>query len=228
MEIVNTARIESNKIKVVLGVHFPILGEGIKKILEEDNELVVVDSVDNILDLIEVYNNRVGDVFLVDYEMPGFDISSISSLVRKNEETKLLIILNKDYKDDTLINITNAGAHGYLLKNTNSDHLKKAVKSVCKNELWIERKILTRVVKEAVSGNKTTVKDIENKLTDLTQTESKIVKLVLRGYSNKKIASSLYLSEKTVKFHLYKVFKKLSIKSRSELILYCFKIGLAS
>lgn len=217
-----------NKIKIVLGINFSILGEGIKKILEDDEELIVVNKVNNLLDLVEIFKNGIGDVFLVDYELPGLDTSSISSLLRNGDNTKLIIMLDKDYPEETLVDIVSAGAHGYLLKNSSSEHLRKSVKSVYKNELWVERKILTRVVKDAISGNKTTFKDIENKLVDLTETESKIVKLALRGYSNKKIASHLYLSDKTVKFHLYKVFKKLSIKNRSELILYCYKSGLVS
>lgn len=217
-----------NKIKIVLGINFSILGEGIKKILEEDKELMVVEKANNLLDLVEIFKNGIGDVFLVDYELPGLDKSSITSLLRNNDNTKLLILLDKDYPEDTLVEIVSAGAHGYLLKNSNSEHLRKSVKTVYKNELWVERKILTRVVKNAISGNKTNIKDIDNRLADLTETESKIVKLALRGYSNKKIASHLYLSDKTVKFHLYKVFKKLSIKNRSELILYCLKSGLVS
>lgn len=217
-----------NKIKIVLGINFSILGEGIKKILEEDQELIVVEKANNLLDLVEIFKNGIGDVFLIDYELPGFDTSSISSLLRNNDSKKLIVMLDKDYPEDTLVEIVSAGVHGYLLKNSNSEHLRKSVKSVYKNELWVERKILTRVVKDAISGNKTNIKDIENRLVDLTETESKIVKLALRGYSNKKIASHLYLSDKTVKFHLYKVFKKLSIKNRSELILYCFKSGLVS
>ena len=63
---------------------------------------------------------------------------------------------------------------------------------------------------------------------ELTETETKIVKLVLNGLSNKDIAKDLYISEKTVKFHLYKIFKKLSVKNRSALILYGFRNGFVS
>ncbi len=62
----------------------------------------------------------------------------------------------------------------------------------------------------------------------LTETEAKVVKHVLSGLTNKEIASQLYISEKTVKFHLYKIFKKLETKNRSELILFGFRNGLVS
>jgi len=63
---------------------------------------------------------------------------------------------------------------------------------------------------------------------NLTETEIKIVKLVLNGMTNKDIANELYISDKTVKFHLYKVFKKLTVKNRSELILFGFRHGLVT
>ncbi|MGH7791024.1 MAG: response regulator transcription factor, partial [Thermodesulfobacteriota bacterium] len=65
-----------------------------------------------------------------------------------------------------------------------------------------------------------------NTIYNLTETETKIVKLVFTGLANKDIAKDIYLSEKTVKFHLYKIFKKLSVKNRSQLILYGFHKGL--
>jgi DNA-binding CsgD family transcriptional regulator len=70
--------------------------------------------------------------------------------------------------------------------------------------------------------------NLKGQIYDLTETEIKIIKLVLTGMTNKEIADELYISEKTVKFHLYKVFKKLTLKNRSELMLFGFHSGLIS
>jgi two-component system response regulator DegU len=70
--------------------------------------------------------------------------------------------------------------------------------------------------------------NLKGQIYDLTETEIKIIKLVLTGMTNKEIADELYISEKTVKFHLYKVFKKLTLKNRSELMLFGFRNGLIS
>lgn len=70
--------------------------------------------------------------------------------------------------------------------------------------------------------------NLKGQVYDLTETEIKIIKLVLTGMTNKEIADGLYISEKTVKFHLYKVFKKLALKNRSELMLFGFRNGMVS
>jgi len=199
------------------------LGEGIKKLLEEDTELIVIKKINSLLDVFEHYKNNSVNIFVVEYDLPGFEISKIKNLVNKNSHIKLLVLLNKDYEDQILVKIIRAGANGYILKGADSSHLRKAVKGVCANELWVERRILSRVVKDVINENRADTEKVDNTIVELTGAESKIVKLLLQGFSNRVIADHLYLSEKTVKFHLYKTFKKLSVKNRSELILYCFK-----
>lgn len=217
------AQVDINKIQILLGCSSSILGEGIKKLLEEDPELEVVQKINSLLDVFEHYKSSSVNIFIIEYELPGFEISKIKNLINKNSSIKLLVLLNKDYEDEILVKIIRAGASGYVLKGSDSTHLRKAVKGVCANELWVERRILSRVVTDVINENKADTEKVDNTIVELTEAESKIVKLVLQGLSNRKIADHLYLSEKTVKFHLYKTFKKLSVKNRSELILYCFK-----
>jgi DNA-binding NarL/FixJ family response regulator len=215
--------VDVNKIQILLGCSSSILAEGIKKLLEEDSELKVVQKINSLLDVFEHYKNSSVNIFVVEFELPGFEVSKIKNLINKNSHIKLMVLLNKDYEDEILVKIIRAGASGYILKGSDSNHLRKAVKGVCANELWVERRILSRVVKDVINENKADTEKVDNTIVELTEAESKIVKLVLQGLSNRKIADHLYLSEKTVKFHLYKTFKKLKVKNRSELILYCFK-----
>lgn len=217
------AQVEDQKIQILLGCGSSILGEGIKKLLEEDQDLRVVQKINSLLDVFEHYKSSSVDIFVVEYELPGFEVSKIKNLIAKNSNIKILVLFNKEYEDDVLVKMIRAGASGYVLTGSDSVHLRKAVKGVCENELWVERRILSRVVKDVINENKADTEKVDNTIVALTEAESKIVKLVLQGLSNKKIADHLYLSEKTVKFHLYKTFKKLKVKNRSELILYCFK-----
>ncbi|NIS08492.1 MAG: response regulator transcription factor [Candidatus Dadabacteria bacterium] len=219
----SSVQADTNSIQVLLGCSSSILGEGIKKLIEEDSDLKVVQKITSLLDVFEHYKNNSVDIFVVEYELPGFEISKIKNLINKNGNIKILVLLNKDYEDDVLVKTIRAGASGYVLTDSDSSHLRKAVKGVFNNELWVERRILSRVVKDVINENKADTEKIENTIVELTEAESKIVKLVLQGLSNRAIANHLYLSEKTVKFHLYKTFKKLKVKNRSELILYCFK-----
>ncbi|MGH7889693.1 MAG: response regulator transcription factor, partial [Thermodesulfobacteriota bacterium] len=153
----------------------------------------------------------------------------VLQLLKKNKGAKVILIVDHDYDEDTLINSIRYGVRGYILKNTDSRHLTKAIKSVNDGELWVERKMMVKVLDSFSTPPKgKNGKGGSSAIFNLTEAETKIVKLVLTGLSNKDIAKDIYLSEKTVKFHLYKIFKKLSVKNRSELILYGFRKGFIS
>jgi two-component system response regulator DegU len=215
-------------IKVVVACHYPLLREGISNILTDDKSIRVISKVSNLLDLVQSCEEFELDVLLLDVDLQGLNLTKILQLLKKNKGAKVILITNGNYNENNLINAIRSGVRGYLLKNADSHRLIKAIKAVDDGELWVERKMMVKVLDSFSSPRKNRRKRGEDPVYDLTETEAKIVKLVLTGLSNKDIARNLYLSEKTVKFHLYKIFKKLSVKNRSELILYGFRNGLAS
>ncbi|MGH7902044.1 MAG: LuxR C-terminal-related transcriptional regulator, partial [Thermodesulfobacteriota bacterium] len=197
----------------------------ISKIIEDDRNIEIVHRVSNLLDLVQVCEEVKFDVLLLDIDLRGLNLTKILQLLKKNRNAKVILIVDNDYNENTLISAIRSGVRGYLLKNTESKHLTKAIKSVNDGELWVERKMMVKVLEAFSSSPKLKGEKRKDAVYDLTETETKVVKLVLNGLSNRDIAKGLYLSEKTVKFHLYKIFKKLSVKSRSELILYGFRNG---
>lgn len=213
-------------IRTVVACHFPLLREGISKILEEDDTIEVVSRVSNLIDLIQSCEENKFDILLLDVEIRGLNLTRILGLMRKNKEAKLILIIDNDYNENLLINAIRSGVRGYLVKDTDSTHLIKSVNAVYNGELWVERKLMGKVLDGSTYPTKGT--KVKGEIYDLTETEIKIIKLVLNGYTNKDVANELYISEKTVKFHLYKVFKKLKVKNRSELILFGFRHGLVS
>lgn len=226
----NSNRLEKNGdlIRVVVACYYPLLREGISKIIEDDKNIEIVQRVSNLLDLVQVCEEVKFDALLLDIDLRGLNLTKVLQLLKKNKNAKVILIVDNDYNENTLISAIRSGVRGYLLKNTESKHLTKAIKSVNDGELWVERKMMVKVLDAFSSSSKMKGKKIKSAVYDLTETETKIVKLVLTGLSNRDIAKDLYLSEKTVKFHLYKIFKKLSVKNRSELILYGFRNGFVS
>jgi DNA-binding NarL/FixJ family response regulator len=215
-------------IQVVVACYYPLLREGISKIIEDDKNIEIVQRVSNLLDLVQVCEEFKFDVLLLDIDLRGINLTKILQLLKKNKNAKVILIVDNDYNENTLISAIRSGVRGYLLKNTESKHLTKAIKSVNDGELWVERKMMVKVLEAFSSSPKMKGKKRKSAVYELTETETKIVKLVLNGLSNKDIAKDLYISEKTVKFHLYKIFKKLSVKNRSALILYGFRNGFVS
>jgi two-component system NarL family response regulator len=213
-------------VKTIVACHFPLLREGISKILEDDPGIDVVAKVSNLIDLIQSCEEHAFDILLLDVDLRGLNLARILSLLKKNKVAKLILIIDNDYNENLLINAIRSGVRGYLVKDTDSKHLIKSIAAVHSGELWVERKLMGKVL----DGSAYPAKTVRGKgeIYDLTETEIKIIKLVLNGYTNKDVADELYISEKTVKFHLYKVFKKLKVKNRSELILFGFRHGLVS
>lgn len=219
----------SHSIRTVVACHFPLLREGISKILEEEDSIEVVSKVSNLIDLIQSCEESEFDILLLDVEIRGLNLPRILGLMKKNREAKVILIIDNDYNENLLINAIRSGVRGYLVKDTDSKHLVKSVNAVFNGELWVERKLMGKVLDGTTYSTKGVVKGKgKGEIYDLTETEIKIIKLVLNGYTNKDVANELYISEKTVKFHLYKVFKKLKVKNRSELILFGFRHGLVS
>ena len=215
---------KSGSIKTVIACSYPIYGEGLSRILQDDKGIQVVAEVSNLIDIVESCKQYDFDILLLDTELKGLNLNKILALVKKTKDAKVILLIDDNYNENLLINGLRSGIRGYLNKNKKSSELIASVKAVCDGELWAERKLMGKVV----DGSSYPTKEINLKgqVYDLTETEIKIIKLVLRGLTNKEIADELYISEKTVKFHLYKVFKKLTLKNRSELMLFGFRNGL--
>lgn len=210
-------------VKTIVACRYPLVQEGLSKILEEDKAIKVVSGVSNLIDLIESCKQFDFDILLLGIELKGLNLTKILGLVKKNKNAKVILLIDRDYSENLLINAIRSGVRGYVLKDVDSSHLIKSVKAVFDGELWVERKLMGKVV----DGYSYPTKKLEVKgqIYDLTETEIKIIKLVLTGMTNREVADELYISEKTVKFHLYKIFKKLRVKNRAGLILFGFRNG---
>ena len=214
---------KSQVIKTIVACRYPLVKEGLSKILEEDKAIKVVSGVSNLIDLIESCKQFDFDILLLGVELKGLNLTKILGLVKKNKSAKVILLIDRDYSENLLINAIRSGVRGYVLKDVDSSHLIKSVKAVFDGELWAERKLMGKVVDG--SSYPTKKLEVKGQIYDLTETEIKIIKLVLTGMTNREIADELYISEKTVKFHLYKIFKKLTVKNRAGLILFGFRNG---
>jgi len=214
----------STKINTFIACSHSLYGMGLSKILSEDKKIEIVSVASTLIDLIESSKQNKFDILLLDVELKGLNLNKILELVKKNKNAKVILLTDNNYGENLLINGIRSGVRGYLQKNAEPSELINSVKSVHEGELWADRKLMGKVVDGSIYPTKEV--NLNGQIYDLTETEIKIIKLVLTGMTNKEIADDLYISEKTVKFHLYKVFKKLSLKNRSELMLFGFHNGL--
>lgn len=163
------------------------------------------------------------DVLIVDLCLLGENgITEISSL--KDIQPKLNIIVMTDHADEREeISAILFGAKAYCHTERDVSLLPKVVKTVLSNELWVDRKFVTRLLAEIddiTSARRRETKSLDAGMAKMTPRETEIAEFVARGASNRKIAEDLNISERTVKAHLGVIFRKLGIHDRLQLALY--------
>lgn len=203
-------------IKVMLAFSNTIFSEGVSKILEHEKDIAVVKTLRSGSRVSsELWSSISPDVVLVDLTTLYNGLSDLEGLDTEKKHQFILLDTNCG-KDNIVSAILKKKVSGVLLGDSGSALLMKAIRAVAKGDIWIDK----TTVKNLLYGIKALDKD---KTATLTPREKGIVDLVGKGLRNKEIAHRLHISEPTVKTHLYRVFRKLSIKTRSELITYAIK-----
>ncbi len=203
-------------IKVMLAFSNLLFSEGISKILEHDKDITVAKILRPGSKISsETWNPASPDVVLVDFTTLYNGLAGLEELDTEKKHQFVLLDTNCG-KDNIVSAILKKKVSGVLLGGSSPALLKKAIRAVAKGDIWIDK----TTVKNLLSGIKSLDKD---KAATLTSREKDIVDLVGKGLRNKEIAHRLHISEPTVKTHLYRVFRKLNVKTRSELITYAIK-----
>jgi DNA-binding NarL/FixJ family response regulator len=206
-------------LRLILADDHPLLLDGVKKVLEEINGVIVVDTAGNGLQLLSVLRKSPADMVLLDLQMPKLD--GIEALkILKRDFPKLKIIIFTNYGQPKLIReIKAAGAHGFLLKDSSSVILKEAVITVAGGETWF-RDIHPELPESAVFVN-----DFMKKY-QLTERETEIIGKIAQGLTSREIASTLFLSEFTISTHRRNICKKLNIYTPVGLLNFAKEHGL--
>jgi DNA-binding NarL/FixJ family response regulator len=215
-----------SKIRIVIAEDHKLFREGLRSILKDDKSLEIVGEAANGLQAINVVRDLKPDVILLDINMPVMDgIQIIPAIRQKSSGTKVLM-LSAAKDETTILKSLRAGAKGYLSKDTSTSSLIKAIKVVHKDELWVERTLITRFFNGDYNDDLNRDNRQKNTKETLTAREQDVLRHLIKGSTNKEIGNELFISEKTVKSHLNKIFRKLNVSRRLEAILYAIKLGL--
>lgn len=202
---------------------------GIRKMLEGETDMCVVGEAGTGREALEQARRLVPDVILMDIKLP--DPSSSSQAMDGIEATRILhremphigIIFCTVFEDDEFVFAgLQAGGRGYIVKDDDPETMLRAIRAVAHGESLLGPTVAQKVMRQfsALPGNQTPLVD------DLTPREIEVLKLIADGLSNKEIADSLILSEKTVKNHINNIFSKLHVYDRSQAMLYAIRKGL--
>jgi DNA-binding NarL/FixJ family response regulator len=200
--------------------------EGLRMILSLYEEIDIVGEAANGEELLELLHKMLPDVILMDIRMPGMNGIDTLKVVKETYPMVKVIILTTFNEDEYIFNGLKHGADGYILKDSNSKEIIKAIKAACEGTMLLHSQVSSKISRVLLSMEQTSFneKSIKEKLVDqLTPREIEVVELLMEGKSNKQIASSLFLTEGTVKNYISRILDKLEINNRTELVLYLQK-----
>jgi len=215
------------KIKVLIADDVMILRQGLKAVLEQDEELQVVALAENGKEAFEKCKVFAPDVVMMDMRMPDYDGSfGIKAIKEQCPGVKVLVLTTFD-DEETIEKALSSGADGYILKEMEDAKVIASVKSVYSG-ISVFGDGVYRVMRKRMedAGSAPKKENASDEETSLTARELDVVKLVAQGYDNKEIAGELYLAEGTVRNQISRILEKLNLKDRTQLAVYAVKHGL--
>lgn len=208
----------SDKIKVMLADDHALMREGIKQLLEFDGTIEVVEEACDGVSCLEKLEHVKPDVLLLDINMPNKNGIEVLETIRNRRMDMKVLILTVHNEVEYLLKAVDIGVDGYLLKDTDFYELKKAIMGVLQGESYIQPSLIPALNSRLVA------RDADKEKIDLlTKRELEVLIEVANGMFNKEIATSLNISERTVKNHISNIFKKIDVADRTQAAVFAIR-----
>lgn len=228
-----------NRVKLILADDHQLFREGLKRIINMEDDMEVVGECGDGIQVIELCNEIQPDVVLMDINMP------LENGVAATERLKLIfpdikIIILSIHDDESYVFETlRKGASGYLLKDMEAESLINAIRSVVAGHAYIHPKVTGKLINQlrrmtyldhtgVAEGNPahdSALRYIDSPSSPLTKREAEVLRLMAEGRSNKSIGEYLYISEKTVKNHVSSILQKMEVDDRTQAVIIAIKNG---
>lgn len=196
-------------VKIMIAFSNMLFSEGVARLLEDEKDIVVSHLLTVGSEPYEKIKTLKPDVILVDF-------TALYNTFDKGAENKVILFDTCCGEENIISSVLKKGVKGIILGNSSLPLLKKAIRVVAGGDVWMDKE----TVKNLVTG----VNEIKgNGLSSLSTREREIVSLISKGYTNKEIGQHLFISESTVKSHLYNMFRKLDVQNRPQLIALAYK-----
>jgi two-component system, NarL family, nitrate/nitrite response regulator NarL len=208
----------NNQIKVVLSDDHVFVRDGIKSLLENEENINVIGEATDGIEALEIVNSLLPDLLILDIRMPNMTgIEVVEKLRSQNNPIKIIMLSMHDSEEYVLKSIK-AGADGYLLKGSSKEEFLKALHTVSNGGKYFSGDISAVLIGQL--SNPSTLSNVKPNSSEqiiLTKREKEILSLLLTGKGNKEIAEALEISKRTAEVHRFNLMKKLNVKNLIEL-----------
>jgi len=210
-------------IKVLIADDHHVVRRGLLFFLKTQKDIQIVGEATNGREAVELAAQHRPDIILMDLVMPEMDGIEATKQVKKLFPDIAVLILTSFSDRDHVIPAIEAGAAGYQLKDIEPDELVESIRKIIRGENTLHPQATTQLMK-----NKEPRENPPHVLFPLTPREQDVLSELTKGKSNREIAASLFVTEKTVKTHISNIFSKLSVQDRTQAALYAVKHGLTN
>jgi len=208
-------------IKIIITDDHKMIREGMKQLLEMEGDIEVVAEANDGIECIEKLQNVNAHVLLLDINMPNRNGIDTLSIIKERKIPIKVIMLTVHDEVEYLIKAVDIGVDGYILKDSDSSELRKAIFAVYNGENFIQPNLIPLLNARMIKRNS----DLAM-IDSLTKRELEVLLLVAKGMFNKEVAETLDISERTVKNHISNIFKKIKVSDRTQAAVFAIRNNL--
>lgn len=207
----------SDIIRVVLADDHVFVRDGVKSLLESEENIKVVGEATDGLEALTVVEETKPDLLIIDIRMPNMTGIEAVDKLRKGGNFVKTIVLSMHDSEEYVLKAIQAGADGYLLKGSSKEEFLKALHTVSNGGKYFTGDISSILINQLSNGGSVEQKNPMAEELTITKREKEILKLLLSGKGNKEIAETLEISKRTAEVHRFNLMKKLKVKNLMEL-----------
>ncbi|MGQ9525648.1 MAG: response regulator [Armatimonadota bacterium] len=216
----------SDKIRVLIVDDHSLIQQGLQAVLADEPDINIVGHATNGRDAVALARELVPDVVLMDVRMPGMDGVEATRQIKAEVPQAKVVILSVYQDEEYLFNAVEAGAVSYVLKDVTPEELIRAIRLASKGKSLIDPGLTARILtkfRKLSSSSGHAHKDPAGAHVRLTPREREVLSLLAQGKSNKEIARTLGIAEKTVKNHMSNIFEKFQVNDRTQALIYALR-----
>jgi hypothetical protein len=208
-------------IKIMIADDHSMIREGLKSLLELEGDIQVVAEAEDGVDCLEKLKICTPDVLLLDINIPRKNGLEVLQTLKSSKSKVKVLVLTVHNEVEYLMKAVDIGVDGYILKDSESAELKKAIFSIVEGENYIQPSLIPSLNSKMIEKNRD-----EGKIESLTKRELEVLKLLAVGMYNKEVAEKLNISERTVKNHVSNIFKKIEVTDRTQAAVFAIRNNL--